>query len=151
MLETQKRLTEKGKNPFGFDAYQKALSEKYLFNIINANNMLCEELSVFEIMADYPIILYEVDGNDALDSVKPIIIFNKILRTCGIKNTLVLLNDAPESEKKAVLQTIETFLHEEGCNLMLGIGGGVYVFDRKLYASQDIEKLMKKSSVYIAE
>lgn len=150
MLETKKRLTEKGKNAFGFDAYQKALSEKYLFNIINANNMLCEELSVFGIMADYPIILYEVDGNDALDSVKPIIIFNKTLRNCGIKNTLVLLNNAPESEKNAVLQAIETFLREEGCNLMLGIGGGVFVFEKKLYTNQDIEKLKKKSSVYIA-
>ncbi len=147
------RTTDKNKkayNPFCKNLFQQVLSEKYLSDIICFTKKTDSELpQKFGITHGIPIILVEINSAEELEDVRPIITFNKILRSCGIKNTLVVYNMASENEKNTVLQTIETFLNEEGCILMLGIGGGVYVLDGKLYHKSDYRELQKNSAVNI--
>lgn len=145
-LKVLKNAHKKAGNPFCKDSFQQALSEKYLSDIIRKEHREDAELQrIFGITGDYPIILVEINKKEQLDTVRPFVVFNKILRNCGIKNTLVIYSCVTDTEKNAVLQTIEAFLKEEGCSLMLGIGGGVYILDGDLYKKTDYEKLKEYS------
>lgn len=149
-LKVYKDEYKKAVNPFCKDPFQRALYYKYLSKIINNERKDCAELlQTFGISADYPVILAEISKTDELDLVKPFIVFNKNLRNCGIKNTLIIYNNASENEKNAALQTIEMFLHEESCDLMLGIGGGVYVLDGEIFEKSDYERLKKNCAVFL--
>lgn len=146
-LRVRKKNYRKAENPFAHDLYICALSEKYLRDIISYDNCGVKSAELLGITHDYPVILVKAENNDNLDLVKPFIVFNKILRNCGIKNTLVICNNAEKDAKTSVLQTIERFLCEEGCNLMLGIDGGVYVFDREFSKKSDCRLLEEISAV----
>ncbi len=149
-LKVQKSVHKKAANPFCKDTFQRALAEKYLSKIINYKEKSVTDLMrIFRITADYPVILVEVRKKEEHNPVKHFIVFNKNLRNCGIKNTLIILDNTPKKEKNALLQTIETFLHEEGCDLMLGIGGGVYVLDGEIYKNKDYDKLKEQCAVAI--
>ncbi len=148
LMKSRKTAIKKASNPFCTDEYLKALSEKYLHDIMNKKRDF-NVPEVFGIKADYPIILSEVNGNDSLESVRQLVVFNKILRNCGINNTLIICCNVSEDEKNALLQTIEAFMHEEGCDLMLGIGGGVLVFNEKIYKKSDIDNLKRLSAAVI--
>lgn len=139
---------KKALNPFYKNSFQRVLSEKYVSDIIcQKNKASCDTLEKFGITKDNPIIMVEINCAEELEAVRPFIVFNKNLRNCGIKNTLVIYNKAPENEKKAVLQTIETFLNEERCIRMLGIGGGIYVLNGDNYEKTDYEELKAASAV----
>lgn len=147
-FKTQKGKYKKAKNPFCKDQFQKALSDKYLSDIINYQPDKTENFNGNS--GENPVIFVEVKTADEAESLKQFVIFNKNLRNCGIKNTLIIYDVSPESEKNTVLETIERFLHEEGCDLMLEISGGVYVFNGKNRAKLKYENLKRKSAVVIS-
>ena len=99
------------------------------------------------ITGDYPVIAVRINNKNNIESVRNYIIFNKILRNCGIKNTLILYNNAPNDEKTSALQTIETILDEERCNLMFVIGGGIYIFAEENLKKTAYERIAEKSQV----
>ncbi len=141
----------KAVNPFCKDAFINALSEKHLFEIMKNEKEVHSSLAnIFGIKAEYPVITVSVSSSEYKKIIRPMIVFNKIMRNCGIKNTLVIYLNLSESEKNSALETIENIMHEESCDLMLGIGGGVYVFDSKLYKKTDFEKLKSESRFFIA-
>ncbi len=151
LIKNRKAVMKRALNPFYVNEYQRALSEKFLFDIIIGRKKEYSMPSSFAIKSDYPIILSEINNNDSLESVKQLVIFNKVLRSSGINNTLVILNNMSDNEKNALLQTIQTFMHEEGCDLMLEIGGGVFVFNEKSFNKSDIEKLKQISAAVICK
>lgn len=137
-------------NPFYKEPFVYALSEKYLLGMIkNEKKQLDSLAEIFGIKTDYPIISVRIDNCEYEKTLKSLIVLNKIMRNCGIKNTLAVYLGLSESEKTSALETIERIMHEESCDLMLGIGGGVYVFDGKLYKKSDFEKLKEKSEIFI--
>ena len=137
-------------NPFYKEPFVHALSEKYLFGMIkNEKKQLDSLAEIFGIKTDYPIISVKIDSCEYEKTLKSLIVLNKIMRNCGIKNTLAVYLSLSESEKTSALETIEMIMHEESCDLMLGIGGGVYVFDGNLYKKSDFEKLKVKSEIFI--
>lgn len=141
---------EKSVNPFSKDPFQMALFDKYFSKITDFKRKdLGELFKVFGIFSDYPVILAEINNEEDIDRIKPFIVFNKNLRNCGIKNTLIIYLNSSKVQKNAALQTIEMFLHEESCDLMLGIGGGVYVLDGNFYQKSDYEKLKENCAVLI--
>ena len=149
VMKTEKDDFKKAKNPFGTDSFIGALSEKYLPAMINRKQT--EDLYLVEdtiVSGNYPVITVRINSRSNLESVRKYIVFNKVLRNCGVKNTLIICNNTPKEEKTSALQTIETFLNEERCNLMLGIGGGIYVFDEEKYDKKARDTLVKKSQVY---
>ncbi len=149
-LKTIKKIHRKAADPFYNNAFLRALSEKYLKDVMNFK--ICDNekvLKKFGITNEYPIILIRTDCKTQMNSIAEYIVFNKILRNCGIKNTLVIFNGESDDDKNSVLQTIETFLHEVGCDLMLGIGGGVYVLNEDLYKKSDYEELKRNCTVII--
>ncbi|MBR3817988.1 MAG: DUF3131 domain-containing protein [Clostridia bacterium] len=146
-LKVRKKNYQKAVNPFAYDSFICALSEKYLRDIINHKTKGVGSCEMFGITHDYPVILVKHENHNNLDLLKPFIVFNKILRNCGIKNTLVICNYGTKDTKTSALQTIETFLSEEGCSLMLGIGGGVYVFDEKFLNKTNYRLLEERSAV----
>lgn len=146
-LRVRKKSCKKALNPFAYDSFISALSEKYLRDIISREAKCIGEYETLGISHDYPVILVEYEDEEKLDLLKPFIAFNKILRNCGIKNTLVICNNGAKSIKNSALQTIETFLSEEGCSLMLGIGGGIYVFDKNFFEKTGYGLLEEISAV----
>ncbi len=134
-VKNQKLKYEKAVNPFWKDEYQRALADKFIPEIIKSG-----------IESDkYPALLKEINTADQIEEVKPLIVFNKTLRNCGIKNTLIIYNNLPESQKSSLLQTIETVMHEESCELMLGIGGGTVVFDSEDNKNDKFQKIKDES------
>ena len=147
-MKTEKNIRKKARNPFSSDSYVWALSKKYLPVLIDYEAE--EEIKLSKetvITGEYPITAVTVNSQNSLDTVRLFIVFNKILRNCGIKNTLIILNNVCKDAKTSALQTMETFLNEERCNLMLGIGGGVYIFDRKNLKNYDYEHILEKSQI----
>ncbi len=147
-MKTEKSIRRKAKTPFSVDSFVRALSEKYLPVMIKYEAK--EDLKITEdiiITGKYPIMAVRINSKKNLDSVRLFIVFNKILRNCGIKNTLIICCNVPDDEKTSCLQTIETFLDEERCNLMLGIGGGIYVFDEKNLKKTVCKQIFEKSHV----
>ena len=143
---------KKAVNPFYKDEFLIALSEKYLFDI--AKNKAEKNRSLYELFGitmDYPVVTVSINNTEYEKIIKPLIVFNKTMRNCGIKNTLAIHLNLPEKEKTYALETIEKILHEESCDLMLGIGGGVYVFDGNQHKNSDFEKLKSESSVFIVD
>ncbi len=147
-MKTENTIRKKAKNPFSSDSFIRALSEKYLTALIDfdANDDIRLSESTV-ITGEYPVILIRINSIKSAESVRLFVVFNKILRNCGIKNTLVICNNASKAEKTSALQTIETVLNEERCNLMLGIGGGIYVFDDENSKNQIFEQLREISRI----
>ena len=133
-IKNRKSKYEKATNPFRRDEFQRAMADKFLGRIILSRNEADE----------YPVLLKEIDTKEQIEEVKPLVIFNKILRNCGIKNTLIICNNLPKDEKTSLLQTIETVMHEGSCELMLGIGGGTVIFDPENQKNSDFKKLKEK-------
>lgn len=150
-LKTQKTPLKKSLNPFYKEQFQKALSEKYLSDIIDYQSKESKILTdKSEITEEYPVILVKIKTEDDLESARQLVIFNKNLRNCGIKNTLIIYDLTENNKKTSALQTIETILHEVGCELMLGISGGVYVLNGKNHKNSDYERIKSKSAVLIS-
>ncbi len=143
VLKTGKNNNKKASNPFWRDEFQRALADKLLHKIISGNSKYDETLTKYGLSAEHPLLLKTIESIEQIGEIDPAIKFNKILRTCGIKNTLVIFNNLHGNEKNTVLQTIETVLHEESCELMLGIGGGVVVFEQENRQNCDSEKIKK--------
>lgn len=140
-VKNRKSKSERATNPFLNDEFQRALSEKFLSRIIGADKINIPD--EYKIPSEYPVILKEINTSDQIAEVASLIRFNKILRNCGIKNTLVICNNLPQNEKTSLLQTIETVMHEENCNLMLGIGGGTVIFEPQKQRNFDYDKFRR--------
>ena len=138
-VKNKKSKSERATNPFRNDEFQCALSEKFLSRIITA-----EKKNIPDVPSEYPVLLKKINAAEQIIEVAPLIRFNKILRNCGVKNTLVICNNLPRDEKTSLLQTIETVMHEESCILMLGIGGGTVIFDLQKQEKFDYDKFREK-------
>ena len=134
-VKNQKCKYEKAVSPFWQDEFQRALSDKFIGKIIEGEGEPHK----------YPTLLKEINTADQIEEVKPLIVFNKTLRNCGIKNTLIIYNNLSESKKSSLLQTIETVMHEESCELMLGIGGGTVILDSGNNKNDEFLKIKDKS------
>ena len=129
-MKTNKIINSKASSPFSTDPYLRALSEKFLPKITEKAAESEMEM-IHEISRKYPLIFVRLASEENIESVRPYIVFNKILRNCGIKNTLIICNSIDRSEETVALQTIERFMSEEGCNLMIGISGGAFILSEK--------------------
>lgn len=148
-MKTESIVRKKAKNPFSADSFIKALSEKYLTNLIDYETK--EDIKLSEdtvITGEYPVMMVRINNMKSSESLRFFVVFNKILRNCGIKNTLVICYNVSKDKKTSALQTIETVLNEERCNLMLGIGGGIYVFNEINLQKSVFEKLRKRSQMF---
>ncbi len=148
-MRTEKRIIKTAENPFNTDEFIRVLSERYLPVLMNYKNEKNNDLMCkYGIREDYPVITVRIANNYNIESVRNYVIFNRILRNCGIKNTLIIYIDVPNEEKTSALQTIESILNEERCDLMIGIGGGIYVFHEENLKKSDYECIALKSQVY---
>lgn len=147
-MKTEKNVQKKAMNPFSADSFVQALSEKYLPVLMNYEAKEALRLTKETVITrEYPLMTVRINSQKSLESARIFIVFNKLLRNCGIKNTLIICNNVPQDEKTSCLQTIETFLNEERCNLMTGIGGGIYVFNEENPKNMFYDYFSKKSQV----
>lgn len=147
-MKTNQFINSKAMNPFSAEPYLRALSEKYLPKIAEKKAEPESEM-IHEISRKYPLIFVRLSCKENVESVRSYITFNKILRNCGIKNTLIICSCIDRAEEKTVLQTIERFMSEEGCHLMLGISGGAFILSEKSIDNSEYEKFKENSAVFV--
>ncbi len=107
-----------------------------------------EDLWSFGISGELPMISVELDGENKTEGIIPYVKINKLLRSCGIKNDLVIIYEKDEDYTKPIGSAIKNILEKESCGLMLGVKGGVYTVEKSLHSYFELCSLWKSSSYY---
>ena len=106
------------------------------------------DLWSFGISGDLPIVTLKIsDGNDVA-KIQPYIKVNKKLRSCGIGSDLVIVYSADDGYNQQIQNALTGLLKNEGCELMLGVKGGVHLINQSRFLPVQMTALRGFSSFY---
>ncbi len=126
----------------------KILCPKSLTRGIGKEKISLEDLWSFGISGDYPIVTLKISGVDDVIRIRPYIRVNKQLRTCGIGSDLVIICPTDEGYNPLVRNALYSVMKNEGCELMLGIKGGVHLIESSRFSPSRMAAIKNFSSFY---
>lgn len=107
------------------------------------------DLWSFGVSGDYPIMLVEIDGREEIESIRPYLRLNKVLRNCGILTDLVVSYSSEDGYDSPISNGLKKLLKDEDCTLMFGVRGGVHAADLSLHSYAECCAL-RESAVYVS-
>lgn len=107
-----------------------------------------EDLWAFGISGDLPIIALKISDEDDASKIRPYVRVNKQLCSCGIASDLVVIYPADDGYNPIVRNALRSILKSEGCELMLGVKGGVHLVNQSRFSHSQIQALKNFSSFY---
>lgn len=109
-----------------------------------------DSLWSFGISGDYPIIYTFIDSESEIAAVLPYIRINKLLRNCSIMTDLVIAFDEAAGYEMPIMSKVRTALENEGCEIMLGVAGGVHAVNLSAHTPEQ-NAALRSTVVFSAE
>lgn len=88
-----------------------------------------EDIWSFGISGDLPILLMNFADDADQAALRPYIVANRLLRSCGLRSDLVIAYSGTGEYGASPAAKLRSLAAEEGCELMIGIKGGIHLVD----------------------
>ena len=95
----------------------------------DAAEFTLEDIWSFGISGDLPILLMNFADDADQAALRPYIVANRLLRSCGLRSDLVIAYSGTGEYGASPAAKLRSLAAEEGCELMIGIKGGIHLVD----------------------
>ncbi len=158
-VKAEKKIGKKAVSPLGEDALDIAVAERVLPRILyhSCSAEIIEDdmefiprrehLWSFGISGDNPIITVKIETPGDAQAVLPYVRANKNLRSCGIESDLVLVFSKNEGYRSEIKSELRKIISAEGCELMLGVKGGIHIVNLRNHTAEQVKFLELSSSI----
>lgn len=157
--KAEKKIGKRAVSSLGEDALDIAVAEKILprilyhgcsAEIIGDDTHFIprkEDLWSFGVSGDNPIVTVKIETVGDAQAALPYVRANKNLRSCGIESDLVLAFSEGEGYRSEIKSELRRIVSAEGCELMLGVKGGIHIVNLRNHTAAQVKYLELSSSI----
>ena len=161
-VKSGKASGKRSENPFYAGSFENAAANIALTSMLfpwasdqktkigSSCNFGRKDIWSFGLSGDLPIMLVEIDNEDEIETVRPYLRLNKILRNCGLPTDLAVSFRMEEGYSSPVTDALRKMMQDEDCLLMFGVSGGVHGADLSLHSYSECCAL-RESALFVAK